>query len=89
MPQTEEEHLENQNLDYDDHEKTHPDAEVRPTFRYIDFFQVSSMVFLTFLGSTLDMELIYRVFVLESRHKTTKPFSCIIHAVYTYFETTI
>lgn len=38
MPQTEEEHLENQNLDYDDHEKTHPDAEVRPTFRYIDFF---------------------------------------------------
>lgn len=47
------------------------------------------MVFLTFLGSTLDMELIYRVFVLESRHKTTKPFSCIIHAVYTYFETTI
>lgn len=28
MPQTEEEHLENQNLDYDDHEKSHPDAEV-------------------------------------------------------------
>lgn len=29
MPQTEEEHLENQNLDYEDQEKTHPDAEVR------------------------------------------------------------
>lgn len=28
MPQTEEEHLENQNLDYEDQEKTHPDAEV-------------------------------------------------------------
>lgn len=29
MPQTEEEHLENQNLDYEDNEKSHPDAEVR------------------------------------------------------------
>lgn len=29
MPQTEEEHLENQNLDYEDHEKRDPDAEVR------------------------------------------------------------
>lgn len=28
MPQTEEEHLENQNLDYEDCEKSHPDAEV-------------------------------------------------------------
>lgn len=28
MPQTEEEHLENQNLDYEDQEKAHPDAEV-------------------------------------------------------------
>lgn len=28
MPQTEEEHLENQNLDYEDQEKQHPDAEV-------------------------------------------------------------
>lgn len=28
MPQTEEEHLENQNLDYEDLDKTHPDAEV-------------------------------------------------------------
>lgn len=28
MPQTEEEHLENQNLDYEDQEKLHPDAEV-------------------------------------------------------------
>lgn len=28
MPQTEEEHLENQNLDYEDQEKSHPDAEV-------------------------------------------------------------
>lgn len=29
MPQTEEEHLENQNLDYEDLEKNNPDAEVR------------------------------------------------------------
>lgn len=28
MPQTEEEYLENQNLDYEDHEKNHADAEV-------------------------------------------------------------
>ena len=28
MPQTEEEHLENQFLDYDEKEKQHPDAEV-------------------------------------------------------------
>lgn len=28
MPQTEEEHLENQNLDYEDLDKAHPDAEV-------------------------------------------------------------
>lgn len=28
MPQTEEEHIENQNLDYEDLEKTNPDAEV-------------------------------------------------------------
>lgn len=32
MPQTEEEHLENQNLDYEDQEKTHPDAEVTIVF---------------------------------------------------------
>lgn len=32
MPQTEEEHLENQNLDYEDQEKQHPDAEVRQFF---------------------------------------------------------
>ena len=29
MPQTEEEHLENQNLDYEDLDKAHQDAEVR------------------------------------------------------------
>lgn len=28
MPQTEEEHLENQNLDYEDSDRSHPDAEV-------------------------------------------------------------
>ena len=28
MPQTEEEHLENQNLDNDDSDRSHPDAEV-------------------------------------------------------------
>lgn len=28
MPQTEEEHLENQNLDYEDMDRNHPDAEV-------------------------------------------------------------
>lgn len=36
MPQTEEEHLENQNLDYEDHEKQqHPDAEVCQAYDYI------------------------------------------------------
>lgn len=35
MPQTEEEHLENQNLDYEDQEKQHPDAEVRQSFYFI------------------------------------------------------
>lgn len=34
MPQTEEEHLENQNLDYEDHEKQHPDAEVCQAYDY-------------------------------------------------------
>lgn len=33
MPQTEEEHLENQNLDYEDLDKAHPDAEVN-TIRF-------------------------------------------------------
>lgn len=32
MPQTEEEHLENQNLDYEDAEKMNPDAEVTLAF---------------------------------------------------------
>lgn len=32
MPQTEEEHLENQNLDYEDQDKQHPDAEVCRNF---------------------------------------------------------
>lgn len=35
MPQTEEEHIENQNLDYEDLEKTNPDAEV--LLRFTDF----------------------------------------------------
>lgn len=35
MPQTEEEHLENQNLDYEDQEKTHPDAEVTDVFYFV------------------------------------------------------
>lgn len=34
MPQTEEEHLENQNMDYEDHEKLNPDAEVSTSFPY-------------------------------------------------------
>lgn len=37
MPQTEEEHLENQNLDYEDQEKQHPDAEVRHC-RFLFYF---------------------------------------------------
>lgn len=32
MPQTEEEHLENQNLDNDDSDRSHPDAEVSKIF---------------------------------------------------------
>lgn len=37
MPQTEEEYLENQNLDYEDHEKNHADAEVSALFIYFFF----------------------------------------------------
>lgn len=35
MPQTEEEHLENQNLDYEDLDKAHPDAEVDNFYLFI------------------------------------------------------
>lgn len=39
MPQTEEEHLENQNLDYEDLDKAHPDAEVQTIFTFkVRFF---------------------------------------------------
>lgn len=38
MPQTEEEHLENQNLDYEDQEKQHPDAEVI-VYRHLSFLK--------------------------------------------------
>lgn len=37
MPQTEEEHLENQNLDYEDLDKAHPDAEVSQLISKISF----------------------------------------------------
>lgn len=37
MPQTEEEHLENQNLDYEDLDKAHPDAEVTNLFFIVTF----------------------------------------------------
>lgn len=37
MPQTEEEHLENQNLDYEDLDKAHPDAEVTNSFVTLHF----------------------------------------------------
>lgn len=36
MPQTEEEHLENQNLDNEDSDRSQPDAEVSYTFLPID-----------------------------------------------------
>lgn len=40
MPQTEEEHLENQNLDYEDQEKQqHPDAEVcQAVYKFCSIF---------------------------------------------------
>lgn len=38
MPQTEEEHLENQNLDYEDQEK-HPDAEVCHNFFFFFVYE--------------------------------------------------
>ena len=41
MPQTEEEHLENQNLDNDDSDRSHPDAEVS---MYIYWQQLLIMV---------------------------------------------
>lgn len=44
MPQTEEEYLENQNLDYEDHEKNHADAEVS-VFFYIFFFYILLFVY--------------------------------------------
>lgn len=40
MPQTEEEHLENQNLDFEDEEKLNPDAEVS-LFNFFSFFCVT------------------------------------------------
>lgn len=39
MPQTEEEHLENQNLDYEDSERSHADAEVN-IFHELQFLKV-------------------------------------------------
>lgn len=42
MPQTEEEHLENQNLDYEDLDKAHPDAEVNT------FYSHCVCIFLTY-----------------------------------------
>lgn len=46
MPQTEEEHLENQNMDYEDHEKLNPDAEVSTSFPY--FFMTFAYLFLLY-----------------------------------------
>lgn len=40
MPQTEEEHLENQNLDYEDLDKTHTDAEVDTFFYFKICFDI-------------------------------------------------
>lgn len=45
MPQTEEEYLENQNLDYEDHEKNHADAEVSVFFLYIFFLHFIVCIF--------------------------------------------
>lgn len=47
MPQTEEEHLENQNMDYDDHEKLNPDAEVSKII-YFGFSSISDTRLLIF-----------------------------------------
>lgn len=46
MPQTEEEHLENQNMDYEDHEKLNPDAEVSTSFPY--FFMTFAYLLLLY-----------------------------------------
>lgn len=43
MPQTEEEHLENQNLDYEDQEKTHPDAEVQNLLQFSPFSPIKTI----------------------------------------------
>lgn len=40
MPQTEEEHLENQNLDYEDLDKAHPDAEVNTICQIFFYLKV-------------------------------------------------
>lgn len=41
MPQTEEEHLENQNLDNDDSDRSQPDAEVSFSFLGVRFTQAN------------------------------------------------
>lgn len=53
MPQTEEEHLENQNLDYEDMDKPHADAEVRNFISSIQFHSYTSLIrIIIFLEST-------------------------------------
>lgn len=42
MPQTEEEHLENQNLDNDDSDRSQPDAEVSFSFLGVRFTQANN-----------------------------------------------
>lgn len=55
MPQTEEEHLENQNLDYEDQEKQHPDAEVCFIFAFVVLLMLFffSSLFLFFIAVSI------------------------------------
>lgn len=50
MPQTEEEHLENQNLDYEDSERSHPDAEVNIFLRNI-FLEIEFYIFVYIIST--------------------------------------
>lgn len=75
MPQTEEEHLENQNLDYEDMDRNHPDAEVSgiPLFRDCPIFLfIPSLVWLFFISFMVPNDILNRLILFENYLETKK-----------------
>lgn len=64
MPQTEEEYLENQNLDYEEHEKNHADAEVSVLLLYTNLLYKFYYIFFYCLF------ILFEIIVESNKEKT-------------------